>query len=123
MQMESHHYCDQLNEDLAQCVLYDGNADGARLHGVEYIISAKLYEALPSEERAYWHPHNYEILSGELRMPGLPAAAEDETLKGKLNSYGKTWHFWKTGVYGEVNIAATRDTILRMRKCSREDGT
>jgi len=103
MQMESHHYCDQVNEDLAQCVLYDGNSDGARLHGVEYIISARLCETLPAEERAYWHPHNYEILSGQLRMPGLPAAAEDEALKGKLNSYGKTWHFWKTGVYGEPN--------------------
>jgi hypothetical protein len=38
MQMESHHYCDQVNEDLAQCVLYDGNTEQARLHGVEYII-------------------------------------------------------------------------------------
>jgi hypothetical protein len=101
MQMESHHYCDQVNEDFVQCVLYDGNTDHARLHGVEYIISAKLYDSLPAEEKAYWHPHNYEILSGQLRMPGLPAAAEDEALKGKINSYGKTWHFWKTGVHGE----------------------
>jgi hypothetical protein len=60
-----------------------------------------LYDSLPAEEKAYWHPHNYEILSGQLRMPGLPAAAEDEALKGKINSYGKTWHFWKTGVHGE----------------------
>jgi hypothetical protein len=32
-------------------------------------------------------------------MPGLPDAAADAALRGKLNSYGKTWHFWKTGVY------------------------
>ncbi len=25
MQMEAHHYCDQTNQDLAQCVLFDGN--------------------------------------------------------------------------------------------------
>jgi hypothetical protein len=100
MQMESHHYCDQVNEDFAQCVLYDGNTGDARLHGVEYIISEKIYADLPAEERAYWHPHNYEILSGTLRMPGLPDAAEKEALKGKMNSYGKTWHFWKTGVHG-----------------------
>ena len=25
MQMEAHHYCNQANEDLAQCVLFDGN--------------------------------------------------------------------------------------------------
>jgi hypothetical protein len=101
MQMESHHYCDQVNEDLAQCALYDGNTQDARLHGVEFIISEKLYATLPEEERPYWHPHNYEILSGTLRMPGLPDAAEGEALKTKMNSYGKTWHFWKTGVFGE----------------------
>ncbi len=101
MQMESHHYCDQVNEDFAQCVLYDGNTADARLHGVEYIISEKLYGTLPADERAYWHPHNYEILSGQLRMPGLPDVAEKEALKTKMNSYGKTWHFWKTGVYDQ----------------------
>jgi hypothetical protein len=99
MQMESHHYCDQVNEEFAQCVLYDGNTESARLHGVEYIISEKLYETLPAEEKAYWHPHNYELLSGQLQMPGLPDAAADEALRGKLNSYGKTWHFWKTGIH------------------------
>lgn len=101
MQMESHHYCDQVNEDFAQCALYDGNTDSARLHGVEYIISEKLYATLPADEKPYWHPHNFEILSGTLRMPGLPDAAEAEALKTKINSYGKTWHFWKTGVFGE----------------------
>lgn len=100
MQMESHHYCDQVNEDFAQCALYDGNTENGRLHGVEYIISEKLYATLPSEEKAYWHPHNYEILSGTLRMPGLPEVAEAEALQTKINSYGKTWHFWKTGVFG-----------------------
>ena len=103
MQMESHHYCDQVNEDFAQCVLYDGNTEDARLHGVEYIISEKLYETLPAEEKAYWHPHNYEVLSGTLQMPGLPDAAADAALRGKLNSYGKTWHFWKTGVYQQAS--------------------
>lgn len=100
MQMEAHHYCNQANEDLAQCVLFDGNTAAARLMGIEYIISEKLYDTLPADEKAYWHPHNYEILSGQLRMPGLPDVAEHEALKGKMNSYGKTWHTWMTGVHG-----------------------
>ncbi len=100
MQMESHHYCDQVNEDFMQCVLYDGNTAEARLHGIEYIISEALFEKLPQGERQYWHPHNYEILSGTLRMPGLPAAAEKATLARKINSYGKTWHVWMSGVRG-----------------------
>jgi hypothetical protein len=100
MQMEAHHYCNQLNEDFAQCVLFDGNTADARLVGIEYIVSEKLYKTLPAQEKAYWHPHNYEILSGTLRMPGLPDAAEKEALKGKINSYGKTWHTWMSGVHG-----------------------
>ena len=100
MQMEAHHYCNQANEDLAQCVLFDGNTGDARLMGIEYIISEKLYGTLPAEEKAYWHPHNYEILSGTLRMPGLPDAAEKAALETKMNSYGKTWHTWMTGVHG-----------------------
>jgi hypothetical protein len=100
MQMEAHHYCNQANEDLAQCVLFDGNTAEARMMGIEYIISEKLYDTLPAEEKAYWHPHNYEILSGQLRMPGLPDVAEKEALTGKMNSYGKTWHTWMTGMHG-----------------------
>ena len=99
-QMESHHYCNQVNEDFAQCVLFDGNTAGARLHGIEYIVSERLYATLPDDEKPYWHPHNYEILSGELRMPGLPMAAEKAALADKINSYGKTWHTWKSGVHG-----------------------
>eukprot|EP01040_Poterioochromonas_malhamensis_P008841 gene8841-9576_t len=94
-QMEAHHYCKQLNEDFAQCVLYDSNTNNANLIGLEYIISERLYDQLPAEERVYWHPHNYEILSGMLCAPGLPDIAEKELLKKKINSYGKTFHTWR----------------------------
>jgi hypothetical protein len=96
-QMEAHHYCHQMNQDFAQCVLFDGNSKTANMNGVEYIISEKLFAALPAEERAFWHPHNGEILSGQLMAPGIPKAAEKALMKTKMNSYGKTWHFWHTG--------------------------
>lgn len=95
-QMEAHHFCNQVNEDFAQCALFDGNTRDARLNGIEYIISEKLFESLPEEEKQYWHPHNYEILSGQLVGPRLPDAAEKELMEGKMNSYGKTWHVWDT---------------------------
>jgi hypothetical protein len=31
----------------------------------------------------------------------VPDAAEEAALKDKINSYGKTWHVWKTGVFGQ----------------------
>jgi hypothetical protein len=97
MQMEAHHYCRQVNQDLLQCVLFDGNTKDANLIGIEYIISERLFATLPVDERAYWHPHNYEILSGQLTAPGLPEIAERAFLEQLMNSYGKTWHTWHTG--------------------------
>jgi hypothetical protein len=99
-QMEAHHFCHQVNEDFAQCVLFDGNTADANLNGIEYIISEALFEQLPAEEKQYWHPHNFEILSGQLIGPGLPEIAEKEFLESKMNSYGKTWHVWNTGHFG-----------------------
>jgi hypothetical protein len=99
-QMEAHHFCHQVNEEFAQCVLFDGNGKGANLNGIEYIISEKLFQGLPESEKANWHPHNAEILSGQLVAPGIPAVAERELMKAKMNSYGKTWHVWNTGTPG-----------------------
>ena len=96
-QMEAHHYCHQLNEDLAQCALFDSDAEDARLVGIEYIISERLFAQLPAQEHALWHPHNGEILSGQLSAPNLPLPAEHALMKRKMNSYGKTWHVWHPG--------------------------
>lgn len=96
-QMEVHHYCSQVNEDFAQCVLFDSNMANANLNGIEYIISEKLFAKLPEAEKKYWHPHNGEILSGLLVAPDIPGIAEKALMKGKMNSYGKTWHVWNTG--------------------------
>lgn len=99
-QLEAHHFCRQVNEDFAQCALFDGGGAQANLNGIEYIISERLFERLPQAERAYWHPHNGEILSGQLVAPGLPQAAETALMRSKMNSYGKTWHVWNTGHAG-----------------------
>ena len=95
-QMEAHHFCKQVNEDFAQCTLFDGNTSNANLIGIEYIVSEKLFESLPEGERKLWHPHNFEILSGQLIAPNIPGPVEKDLFKGKMNSYGKTWHVWAT---------------------------
>ncbi len=105
VQVEAHHFCHQMNEDLAQCALFDGNTAMSNLNGIEYIISEKLFNTLPEEERRFWHPHNGEILSGQLVAPGIPDAAEHELMKKKMNSYGKTWHVWNTGANGKSGDA------------------
>ncbi len=98
-QMEAHHFCKQLSADLLQCLIFDGEGADANLVGVEYIVSERLFAGLPDDERALWHPHNYELLAGQLVAPGLPVAAEKALVKLLLNSYGKTWHLWDIGVH------------------------
>lgn len=99
-QMEAHHFCRVVNGDLLQCVLFDGNTKDANLIGIEYILSERLFDTLPTQEKPYWHPHNFELLSGQLVAPGLPEAAERALFKLLINSYGKTWHTWHTNSGG-----------------------
>src|SRR5919107_4114438 len=61
MQMEAHHYCKVVDEDLLQCLIFDANTRDANLIGTEHIISERLFATLDAEERARWHPHNFEI--------------------------------------------------------------
>ncbi|MBB5769580.1 OBAP family protein [Xanthomonas euroxanthea] len=95
-QMEAHHYCSILNEDVIQCTIYDGNVKDAKLMGVEYIISEKLFAGLPEQEKALWHSHVQEVTSGQLVAPGIPEVAEHELMEKLIRTYGKTWHTWHT---------------------------
>ena len=98
VQMEAHHFCAILNDDVIQCVIYDGNLKDAKMMGIEYIISAKLFADLPADEKALWHSHVQEVKSGQLIAPGIPEIAEKELMKKLIGTYGKTWHTWHTDV-------------------------
>ena len=95
-QMEAHHYVTQLNDDLHQAVIFDGNGEDAKLMGVEYIVSERLFKTLPDEEKKLWHSHHYEVKSGTLIAPGIPEAAEHELMEKLVSTYGKTIHTWHT---------------------------
>jgi hypothetical protein len=103
-QMEAHHYCAILNEDFIQCIIYDGNVEKAKLMGIEYIISAKLFRTLPTEEKALWHSHVHEVKSGQLIAPGIPEVAEHELMEKLVGTYGKTLHTWHTDAQHEVPL-------------------
>lgn len=82
---------------MRQCLLYDSGQPGARLIGVEYMISARLFEGLPEEEKKLWHSHRYEVQSGQLVSPHMPATVQLPAMQAILDNamYGKTWHFWQ----------------------------
>src|SRR5688500_1966238 len=95
-QREAHHYVSQLNEDMHQAIIYDGNGEDAKIMGVEYIISEKLFKTLSEEEKKLWHSHHYEVKSGTLIAPGIPEVAEHELMEKLVSTYGKTIHTWHT---------------------------
>ncbi|KAI8719805.1 hypothetical protein NCS52_00762500 [Fusarium sp. LHS14.1] len=100
--VEANHYCAHLNEDVRQCLLYDSDEPTARLIGIEYMITPKLYDTLPKEERKLWHSHAYEVKSGMLIMPNraVPESAwevaEDMEMDQVVHLYGKVYHLWQT---------------------------
>ncbi|MBO9657271.1 MAG: OBAP family protein [Chitinophagaceae bacterium] len=95
-QMEAHHYVDQLSEDFYQAIIFDGNDRDAKLMGVEYIITPKLFATLDAEEKKLWHSHHYEVKSGGLIAPGIGSVPEKELMEKLVSTYGKTIHTWHT---------------------------
>ncbi|XP_060671256.1 oil body-associated protein 1A isoform X2 [Ziziphus jujuba] len=94
-QVEAHHYCAHQNEEMRQCLIYDGPDSEARLIGVEYIISENMFLTLPEEEKQLWHSHEYEVKSGVLFMPGVPGPIQRKDMEKVCKTYGKTIHFWQ----------------------------
>jgi len=45
-------------------VIFDSDEPGARLIGIEYIISERVYKGLNEEEKKLWHSHIHEVKSG-----------------------------------------------------------
>ncbi|XP_021835466.1 oil body-associated protein 2A [Spinacia oleracea] len=95
-QIETHHFVHRLNEDFCQCAVYDTDNRAGRLIGVEYIISDRLFEALPPEEQKLWHSHLFEIKSGLWVNPRVPEAVAKPELDKLAKTYGKFWCTWQT---------------------------
>ncbi|KAG0559744.1 hypothetical protein M758_10G121600 [Ceratodon purpureus] len=93
--IETHHHVARLNEDFCQCAVYDSDESNARLIGVEYVISEKLFESLPDEEKQLWHSHFYEIKEGLWFNPGVPELVQQQELKSLAKTYGKFWCTWQ----------------------------
>lgn len=103
--VEANHYCAHLNDEVRQCLLYDSPAANARLIGIEYMISPRLYETLAASERKLWHSHVFEVKSGMLIMPPPASAsvaqrawevAENKEMEEVVELYGKVYHLWQT---------------------------
>lgn len=119
-QVEAHHFCAHLNEDVRQCLIFDGPDAGARLIGVEYIVTEELFLTLPDDEKPLWHTHEFEVKGGVLFMLGVPGVVERRDLEKVCKTYGKTIHFWQVDRgdalplgLPQIMMALTREGQLR----------
>jgi hypothetical protein len=93
-QIVTQHYCMSRSEEMHQCLLYESCEKNAKLLGVEYIISDRLFRQLHDSEKKYWHPHTYEVLAGGLIAPGMKPEDEMTFMKALLTTWGKSVHTW-----------------------------
>ncbi|RCV27353.1 hypothetical protein SEVIR_5G321200v4 [Setaria viridis] len=94
-QVETHHYASRLNQDFLQCAVYDSDAADARLIGVEYMVSRKVFDTLPAEEQRLWHSHAHEIKAGLWASPRVPGMLEKPELDTLAATFGKFWCTWQ----------------------------
>ncbi|KAG8086468.1 hypothetical protein GUJ93_ZPchr0010g10354 [Zizania palustris] len=125
-QVEAHHFCAHVNEDVRQCLVFDGPDAGARLIGVEYMVAEPLFLTLPDDEKPLWHTHEFEVKSGVLFLPGVAGVVERHNLEKVCKTYGKTIHFWQVDRgdalplgLPQIMMALTRDGQLRQDLAQR----
>lgn len=94
-QIPVHEYIMHINEDVMQAILYDSDLPTAKVVGVEYIISDKLYRQLPEEEKKFWYNHAFEVKSGTMVAPRMPNAMEKKLMSNMGNTWGKTINLWQ----------------------------
>ncbi|KAM4101043.1 hypothetical protein ACB094_05G113000 [Castanea mollissima] len=93
-QIETHHFITRVNQDCIQCALFVPTPISF-CTGVEYIVSDRIFEALPPEEQKLWHSHAYEIKSGLWVNPRVPGVIERPELENLAKTYGKFWCTWQ----------------------------
>jgi hypothetical protein len=128
-QLEAHHYCMPLRDDgkLFQCIVTDSNKPGAKILGVEYIVTDDLYRGFSTAEKVLWHPHDYEVTSGLLLAPKLSEEQENKFMAVVRQTWGKTFHTWpdpSTAVpLGQPRLmwAFTKDGELREELLMKRD--
>jgi len=119
-QFPVHLYVSHVNEDFMQAVVMDSDQKDARLIGIEYIVTEKLFNLIPPEERKYWHSHQYEAKSGLLVAPRMPMVAEHKLMKDLAPTYGKAFTMWNKDQdslpFGlpELLVVPTKDEEVRV---------
>lgn len=94
-QIFTHKYTSHINEDVMQTLLMDSDKSGAKLVGIEYCISDRVYKQLPDEEKRFWYSHSFETKSGLEIAPRMPASMENKLMSDLAPTWGKAIGLWQ----------------------------
>jgi hypothetical protein len=94
-QVPVHEYVMHVNDEVMQCLIMDSDRSDAKLIGVEYIISDRLYQQLPSDEKKLWYSKGYEMKSGALVAPRMPMSMEHKLMSDLAPTYAKSVALWQ----------------------------
>jgi hypothetical protein len=93
-----HHYCKVLAPDpVIECLCYESNEPGARLHQVEYIMAKSLTRggALTlADWNKNWHDHSQESATGRVQVLDLPPDKAKEVADLVSTTDGIIFHLW-----------------------------
>ena len=93
-----HHYCKVLSpEPVIECLCYESNEPGARLHQVEYIMAKSLTRngaVTLADWNKNWHDHTQEIATGRVQVLDLPPDKAKEVADLVATTDGIIFHLW-----------------------------
>jgi hypothetical protein len=93
-----HHYCKVLAPDpVIECLCYESNEPGARLHQVEYIMAKSLTRngaVTLADWNKNWHDHTQEIATGRVQVLDLPPDKAKEVADLVSTTDGIIFHLW-----------------------------
>jgi len=93
-----HHYCKVLAPDpVIECLCYESNEPGARLHQVEYIMAKSLTRGgaiTLADWNKNWHDHTQEIATGRVQVLDLPPDKAKEVADLVATTDGIIFHLW-----------------------------
>lgn len=89
----AHHWCKAV-EGMTECLIFDGDANDARLVEVETIVSPAVYQTFTPQEQALWHYHKIEIPKVNAKLPDMTPAEAQNVAAGMMDTYGKVWMLW-----------------------------
>jgi hypothetical protein len=93
-----HHYCKVLSpEPVIECLCYESNEPGARLHQVEYIIAKSITRTgavTLANWNKNWHDHTQEIATGRVQVLDLTPEKAKEVADLVATTDGIIFHLW-----------------------------